>query len=177
MIRLATPADVPGIAALIPVSVRTLSAGLYTGRQIESALVHVFGVDSQLIADGTYYVAVDGDTVVGCGGWSKRATLYGGDQMKAAADPLLDSIRDAARIRAFYVDPAWARQGIGRRIITLSEEAARAAGFRRMEMAATVPGEPLYAALGYAVIERTAHQMPDGVLLPVAHMAKDLTSA
>ena len=172
--RLATDHDIPAIAALIPVSARALSAGLYTERQIERAITYIFGVDSQLIADGTYYVAAHGDRIVGCGGWSKRATLYGGDQMKATADPLLDPTRDAARLRAFFVHPDWTRQGIGRRIIEMSEEAARAAGFQRLELGATRPGEPLYAALGYVVTARMEAPMPDGEVLPIAHMAKSL---
>jgi N-acetylglutamate synthase-like GNAT family acetyltransferase len=173
-VRLATEQDIPSLVRLIPDSVRALSAGLYSERQIESALVHVFGVDSQLIADGTYYVAAADSQIVGCGGWSKRQTLYGGDQMKAEADPLLDPSQDAARIRAFFVHPTWTRRGIGRRIIEACEAAARQAGFQRMELGATVPGEPLYAAMGYAVTERFAIAMPDGESLPAAHMAKTL---
>jgi GNAT superfamily N-acetyltransferase len=174
VVRLATRQHIPSLVRLIPDSVRALSAGLYTERQIESALVHVFGVDSQLIADGTYYVAAADSQIVGCGGWSKRQTLYGGDQMKAEADPLLDPSQDAARIRAFFVHPTWTRRGIGRRIIEACEAAARQAGFQRMELGATVPGEPLYAAMGYAVTERFAIAMPDGESLPAAHMAKTL---
>jgi GNAT superfamily N-acetyltransferase len=174
VVRLATRQHIPSLVRLIPDSVRALSAGLYTERQIESALVHVFGVDSQLIADGTYYVAAADSRIVGCGGWSKRQTLYGGDQMKAEADPLLDPSQDAGRIRAFFVHPTWTRRGIGRRIIEACEAAARQAGFQRMELGATVPGEPLYAAMGYAVTERFAIAMPDGESLPAAHMAKTL---
>jgi GNAT superfamily N-acetyltransferase len=178
-VRLATVDDIPEIAALIPVSARALSAGYYTEREVESAIRYVFGVDSQLIADGTYFVAVDDATgqIVGCGGWSRRATLYGGDQMKAAADPLLDPARDASRIRAFFVHPGWARQGIGRAIIERCEAAAREAGFTRMELGATAPGEPLYAALGYTVTERSVAPMLDGVDLPIAHMAKALAAS
>lgn len=172
VVRLATEQDIPSLTRLIPESVRALSAGYYTDRQIESALVHIFGVDSQLIADGTYYVAVAGDEIVGCGGWSKRKTLYGGDQMKGEADPLLAPRQDAARIRAFFVHPAWTRQGIGRRIIEACEEAAREDGFRRMELGSTMPGEPLYAAMGYIVTERFKIAMPDGESLPAAHMVK-----
>jgi N-acetylglutamate synthase-like GNAT family acetyltransferase len=172
-VRLATEQDIPALNALIPRSARALSAGSYTERQIESAITHVFGVDSQLIADGTYYVVTAEDgRIVGCGGWSKRATLFGGDQMKEEADDLLDPARDAARIRAFFVHPAWTRRGIGRRIIAECEAAARRAGFRRAELGATLPGEPLYAAMGYAVTERFDIPMPDGEVLPAAHMVK-----
>jgi GNAT superfamily N-acetyltransferase len=174
VVRLATEQDVPDLQRLIPESVRALSAGYYTEQQIESAIVHIFGLDSQLIADGTYYAAVMEGLIVGCGGWSKRKTLYGGDQMKSDADDLLDPAREAARIRAFFVHPSWARRGIGRGIIEVCEAAARAAGFREMELGATLPGEPLYAAMGYRVTERFDIVMPDGEALPVAHMVKSL---
>src|SRR5215207_8952415 len=116
-LRLATPADVPALRRLIEASVRGLSAGFYTEPQVESALRHVFGPDSQLIADGTYYVMTDGaGELVAAGGWGRRRTLHGGDQMKAADDPLLDPAVDGARVRAFFVHPAWARRGLARRL-------------------------------------------------------------
>src|SRR5205085_5395002 len=118
----------------------------------ESALVNVFGVDTQLIIDGTYYVAELDGRVVGGGGWSKRKTLYGGDQTKAAEDPLLDPETEPARIRAFFIHPDYARRGIGGRIIETCEQAAREAGFTSIELAATLPGEPLYKAFGYQAI-------------------------
>src|SRR5215207_1080488 len=130
VMRLATEQDIPSLSQLIPASVRALSVGYYTDRQIERAIGYVFGVDSQLIADGTYYVAVADDQIVGCGGWSKRQTLYGSDQMKGEADPLLDPTRDAARIRAFFVLSEWSRRGIGRCIIEKCEAAAQREGFR-----------------------------------------------
>ena len=173
-VRLATKEDAPVLNDLIPLSARALSDGYYTPSQIESAITHIFGVDSQLIADGTYFVVTEDDQIVGCGGWSKRNTLFGGDQMKAAADDLLDPAHDAARIRAFFVHPDWTRRGIGRRIIDECEAAARRAGFRRMELGATLPGEPLYAAMGYTVTERFDIPMPDGEILPAAHMVKSL---
>jgi GNAT superfamily N-acetyltransferase len=173
-IRVATPADIPALQALIPQSVRGLSIGYYTPEQMERAITHIFGVDTQLVADGTYYAAMDGDQYAACGGWSKRKTLYGGDQAKLAVDNLLDPATDAARIRAFFVHPNWARQGIGRRLIETCEDAARAAGFRRMEMAATLPGVPLYAAMGYVTIAETIAPMPDGDGLPIVHMGKDI---
>jgi GNAT superfamily N-acetyltransferase len=174
-LRLATTQDIPALNALIPLSARALSAGSYTPAQIESAITHIFGVDSQLIADGTYFVVTADEHVVGCGGWSKRKTLFGGDQMKGAADDLLDPAHDAARIRAFFVHPDWTRRGIGRRIIEACEAAARRAGYHRMELGATLPGEPLYAAMGYAATERFDIPMPDGEVLPAAHMVKSLT--
>ncbi|MEO7912233.1 MAG: GNAT family N-acetyltransferase [Roseiflexaceae bacterium] len=138
--------------------------------------MHIFGVDSQLIADLTYYAAVsDDDQIVGCGGWSKRKTLFGGDQIKTNLDNLLDPAHDAARIRAFFVHPKWARQGIARRIIQLCEAAAHKEGFHSIELGATLPGEPLYAVMGYTVTHRFDIAMPDGQTLPAAHMVKSLS--
>jgi GNAT superfamily N-acetyltransferase len=173
-IRLSTVEDIPTFKQLIPESVRALSNGYYTPQQIESANRHIFGVDSQLITDETYYTAIAGSEIVGCGGWSKRKTLFGGDQMKSSEDNLLDPAHDPARIRAFFVHANWARQGIGRRIIQLCEEAAQKDGFHTMELVATLPGEPLYAAMGYLVTQRFDVAMPDGEVLPVAKMAKSL---
>ena len=171
-IRLARVDEVPALEQLIARSVRALSVGYYTPRQVELALVHVFGVDSQLIADGTYFaVEVDGQ-LAACGGWSKRRTLYGGDQMKEGEDNLLDPRTEAARIRAFFVDPIFARRGIGKQLIEACETAARAAGFTRLEMGATLPGEPLYAAVGYQAVERFAVPLPDGETLPIIRMEK-----
>ena len=172
--RLATPADILALEQLISTSVRALSANYYSSQQIESALTHMFGVDTQLITDGTYFVAESDGKVVGSGGWSRRNTLFGGDQFKAVADPLLDPMQDAARIRAFFIHPDWARQGIGRRLIAACEEAAWAEGFRSLTLVATRPGEPLYAALGYALTERMEIVLADGVLLPAARMGKSL---
>jgi GNAT superfamily N-acetyltransferase len=174
-IRVATAADIPAIRELIPLSVRRLSAEYNTPAQIESALAHIFGVDTQLIADGTYFVVESAGQLVGAGGWSKRKTLYGGDQAKTEADPLLDPAHDAARVRAFYVHPDWARRGIGTRIIRACEAAAQEAGFTRMELGATLPGEPFYAAMGYRAGERTEAPMPTGEFLPVIVMDKSLS--
>ena len=176
-IRVAVMEDVPALKELIPLSARELSKGFYTPQQAESAIQYIFGVDTQLVQDKTYYVAEAEGAIVGCGGWSKRKTLYGGDQMKAESDPLLDPKVDAGRIRAFFIHPNWARKGIGRRIIQACEEAALADGFTRMELGATLPGEPLYAAMGYVVTERFEIPMGDGTTLPCAHMQKELTPA
>jgi len=173
--RQAKPADVPAIRALIDVSVRGLSEPFYTRQQIDSALRHLFGPDSQLIADGTYYVADAGGEVVACGGWSRRLTLHGGDQAKLGADPLIDPEVEPARIRAFFVHPGWARRGIGRLLFHECSTAARAAGFRDVELTATLPGEPLYTTLGFTVVERGAVQMPDGVQLPTARMRRSIS--
>lgn len=173
-IRLATSAEVPVLEVLIAASVRALSLAYYSSAQIESALVHVFGVDTQLIADGTYFVAELGEQIVGCGGWSKRRTLFGGDQMKTDDDNLLDPTSEPARIRAFFVHPDFARRGIGKQFIEVCEQAAIAAGFRRLELAATLPGEPMYLAVGYEVIERWEHRLADGTALPLVRMGKAL---
>jgi GNAT superfamily N-acetyltransferase len=170
--RVAVMDDVPALQKLIPHSARELSKGYYTPQQIESAITYIFGVDTQLITDRTYYVAEAAGQMVGCGGWSKRKTMFGGDQMKAAQDPMLDPKVDAGRIRAFFTHPEWARKGIGRRIIQACEEAAKAEGFTRLELVATLPGEPLYAAMGYAVTERMNIPMSDGITLPATHMKK-----
>ena len=153
-IRLAEMDDVPALKELIPLSARELSNGYYTSEQTESMIKYIIGVDTQLIIDQTYYVAEADGQIVGCGGWSKRKTLYGGDQIKEQEDPLLDPKVDAGHIRAFFVHPQWTRKGIGRRIILACEAAARTEGFTRMDLGATLPGEPLYAALGYVVTER-----------------------
>jgi predicted N-acetyltransferase YhbS len=174
-IRLATIQDIPALQELIPESVRVLSAGYYSPSQIESALIHIFGVDSQLILDGTYFLAEAEEQVVGCGGWSKRKTLFGGDQSKSSSvDALLDPAQEAARIRAFYVHPKWSRRGIGSRIIRCCEDAARRTGFLKIELVATLPGEPLYSALGYTIREPLEIGTPDGESLPAFHMEKDL---
>lgn len=172
IIRPAVASDIPALKELIPKSVRLLSANYYTAEQVESGLTYIFGVDTQLIEDGTYYVVETEGEIVGCGGWSKRRTLYGGDQAKAEIDSLLDPETDAARIRAFFVHPDRKRQGIGSRIMQICEEAAREAGFAMLELVATLPGEPLYKAFGYEAVERFETVLPDGVALPLARMAK-----
>ncbi len=173
-VRLATPDDIPALRRLIEDSARVLSRGFYTSEQTESAIRHVFGPDSRLIADGTYYVITDAGGLVAAGGWSRRRTLYGGDQMKGADDPLLDPAADAARIRAFFVHPDHARRGLGRRLFETCAAAARLAGFSRLELMATLPGEPLYRALGFQAVERTEAVLPDGVRLPVVRMARSV---
>ena len=175
-LRLATLDDVPAIRALIDASVRTLSASHYSKEQIASSLRWVFGADTQLIIDGTYYVMDADGALVAAGGWSRRATLYGGDQLKTGVDPLLDPDREAARIRAFFVHPAWARRGLARRIYEACAAAALSAGFTQLELVSTLPGEPLYRALGFSPVEELVHEMPDGVGLPVVRMRKTLKS-
>jgi GNAT superfamily N-acetyltransferase len=191
-IRPAVPADVPILRELIDASVRRLQSQDYSPAQIDSALRTVFGVDSQLIADGTYLLAetvpnhnlgfdqqavVPSPVIVACGGWSKRKTLYGGDrwqdlQKKDRQDDLLDPHIDAAKIRAFFVHPDWARQGIGTMVLDACEQAARAAGFRRFEMGATPTGVKLFQERGYVAIERIEVPLEDSITLPVIHMTK-----
>jgi GNAT superfamily N-acetyltransferase len=171
-LRHATPGDVSRLEALIQESVRTLSIGYYTADQVESALRYVFGVDTQLIADRTYYVIESPEGVAACGGWSKRETLYGGDRHKSERDPLLDPRTSPARIRAFFVHPAWARRGLARRLFVACRNAAEAAGFSRFELGATLPGVPLYTRLGFHRDERIDVTLPDGVVLPIVRMSR-----
>jgi GNAT superfamily N-acetyltransferase len=174
-LRPATPADIPALQSLITRSARELSRGFYTPEQIDAAITHVFGVDTQLIADGTYFV-IDGDaaTPAAAGGWSARRTLFGGDQMKADTDPRLDPTTEPARIRAFFVHPQWARRGLARRLYAACAKAALDAGFRAFELMATRPGEPLYAALGFTVVERVLLPLPGGVPVPFTRMRRAL---
>ena len=172
-IRRATLEDVPVLTGLIDASVRGLQVGDYTAAQIDGALWAVYGVDTQLIADGTYFVVEDaGGIIAGCGGWSKRKTLYGGDAFNAREDSLLDPRCDAARIRAFFVHPGWARRGIGSMILEACENAAFAAGFKRLEMGATLTGVPFYRAKGYRAVEDLAVALPDGEALEIVRMEK-----
>ena len=169
-LRLATATDIPALHRLIERSVRGLSTGFYSPAQIENALTHVFGPDTQLIADGTYFVIPAPGGLAAAGGWSKRRTLYGGDQTKRGDDPLLDPASEPARIRAFFVDPDWARRGLGRQLYQHCAEAAAQAGFTELELMATLPGVPLYHALGFVERERTT--ATDG--LPVVRMRRPI---
>lgn len=181
-LRQATPADVPALQALIAESARALSVGHYAPAQIEAAVAHVFGVDTQLVADGTYYVIDAPDGPAAAGGWSRRRTLFGGDQMKDAEDPLLDPATDDARIRAFFVHPRWARQGLARRLYDRCAADARAAGFHGLALMATLPGEPLYHVLGFAPLERVTVRLPGAggapfVDVDFVRMRRDLGAA
>ena len=184
-IRKALSSDVPVLEGLIDRSVRGLQAEDYTRTQLESALATVYGVDSQLIADGTYFVVetesietgssgTGSRVIVGCGGWSKRKTLYGGDQWTRREDSMLDPAKDAAKIRAFFVDPAWVRRGIGTLILDACEAAAIGDGFRRLEMGATLTGIPFYRVRGYAERERLAVPLRNGESLPIVRMEKTI---
>ena len=175
LIRSATHGDIPALDRLIPPSARVLSRAYYSERQIQAAIRYVFGVDSQLIADGTYYVAVDEDEIVGCGGWSWRRTLYGGDQRPMGAGALLDPAVDAARIRAFFVASDHARQGIGGRILSACERAAAATGFSRLELMSTLPGVPFYSRFGFREVERVVDTLPDGTSIEFVRMTRSLS--
>src|SRR3989475_8547934 len=186
-LRLAGPADVPALRELINKAVRGLQAQDYSQAQIEGALKTVFGVDSQLIADGTYIVAEAERNaiaraeaapepseliVVGCGGWSKRKTLYGSDHWTRREDALLDPQRAAGKIRAFFIHPDWARRGVGSMILKACEDAARSRGFTRYEMGATLTGAKLFGAKGYAAVKPISIPLVNGERLPVIHMEK-----
>jgi GNAT superfamily N-acetyltransferase len=191
-IRKAVMADVPLLRRLIEESVRKLQSEDYTPAQREGALESVFGVDSQLIADGTYLVAearivdmtlavenanggknpVSEWVIAGCGGWSKRKTLYGSDHWTGREDTLLDPKRDAAKIRAFFIQPAWARRGVGSKMLEACEAAAREAGFTSYEMGATLTGAKLFGAKGYVAVENIEVPLKNGLTLPIIRMSK-----
>jgi GNAT superfamily N-acetyltransferase len=171
-LRQARHEDVATLQPLIERSVRLLGAEWYSADQIASALRFMFGVDTQLIDDGTYYVVEHSGRIVASGGWSGRRTLFGGDQWKHGADAPLDPATEAARIRAFFVDPASARRGLGRLLFDRCHSDARATGFQRLELMATLPGEPLYRALGFAADERVELVLPDGVQVPLVRMSR-----
>jgi GNAT superfamily N-acetyltransferase len=176
LIRSARPDDVPGLRTLIESSVRRLQANDYTFEQREAALRTVYGVDSQLVADGTYLLAeaVDaGETpIAGCGGWSRHKTLFGGDAWTDREDTLLDPRHDAAKIRAFFVHPDQARRGVGTALLAACEAGARAAGFTRCEMGATLTGARLFGAKGYRALETIQVPLGDGLTMPVVRMEK-----
>jgi GNAT superfamily N-acetyltransferase len=176
-IRLAREEDVPALEILIPLSVRTLQAPFYSAEQMEAAIGPVFGVDQQLIRDGTYFVSEASGEIVGCGGWSRRRAVFGGDRDRAGEDAALDPNHDPARIRAFFVHPEWARRGIGRAILSACELAIQAAGFRSAVMVATTAGEPLYTAFSYRVAKRYEVPLRQGLSLPVVRMCKEFRPA
>jgi GNAT superfamily N-acetyltransferase len=178
-IRPALATDLPVLRALIDASVRQLQADDYTSSQRESALATVFGVDTQLVTDGTYLVVEycpseppASLTIVACGGWSKRKTLYGADQWTDRHDDLLNPTHDAAKIRAFFIHPDWARRGIGTLLLEACETAARSAGFSRFEMGATLTGAKLFRARGYRPVRNLEVPLSNGESLPIIQMEK-----
>jgi GNAT superfamily N-acetyltransferase len=182
VIRVARAEDAAELRRLIEESVRGLQAGDYSAAQIEGALGHALGLDTQLIEDGTYFVAEatgqalavrpDAPVLAGCGGWSRRKTLFGSDHGPHREVGLLDPATDAAKIRAIFVHPAWARRGLGSLILQHCEEAARAAGFGALEMGSTLTGVPLYTLRGYRETGRVDVALPNGEVLQVVRMRK-----
>ena len=181
-LRTATHADVPAIETLIADAGVALSRGFYTDAQAAAVTEQIFGVDTQLVVDGTYFVVEVDGVIAAAGGWSRRGTLFGSDHAKhahgsgnaARPDPLLDPATDAARIRAFFVSPRHARRGLGSRLLVHSAAAAWAAGFRRLTLVATMPGVPLYEAFGFTVDDRFALPLVDGKRIPLATMSRAL---
>ena len=170
--RLATPADVAGLRQVMDAAINELQRPFLNGAQIAASRA-IMGLDTQLIEDGTYFVIEKDRAIAGCGGWSRRATLYGSDMSPGRDAALLDLSKDAARVRAMYTHPAFARQGVGRLILAMCEEAARAEGFTRVELMATMAGEPLYRACGYEPVENTLHES-NGTVVPLLRMRKAL---
>ena len=171
--RLAAEADLPVLRDLMALAIAELQRGFLTDAEIAASRA-IMGLDTQLVADRTYFVIEAGDRIAGCGGWSRRATLYGGDHSSALRDAaLLDPMRDAARVRAMYTHPDFVRRGVGRMILSLCEAAAAAEGFARAELMATLAGEPLYRACGYEEVERTGGEV-DGITVPLVRMGKAL---
>lgn len=172
--RLATLADVPRLTEVMDAAISELQRAYLDDAQVEASRA-VMGIDTQLIEDGTYFVieTIDGD-VAGCGGWSRRGTMYGNDHSPGRDAKLLDPGVDAARVRAMYTSPAYARRGVGRLVLQLCEAAAAAEGFTRLELVGTLAGEPLYAAYGFVPVERldaSATEVP----VPCVRMTKPVT--
>lgn len=159
------------LAALMARAIGELQRGFLSPAEIEASRA-IMGLDTQLIDDGTYFIIESDGALAGCGGWSRRATLFGGDHSAGRDAALLDPAKDAARVRAMYTAPEFARRGVGRMILELCERAAAGQGFSRVELAATLAGEPLYRACGYAVMERMDTDTPPGLRIPLARMGK-----
>jgi GNAT superfamily N-acetyltransferase len=173
-LRLAETTDVPALQALIASSIRGLGSGHYSPAQIDAALGNAFGVDSQLIADRCYFVVEASGRIVAGGGWSFRRTLFGADARAMRDATLLNPATDAARIRAFFVDPAWARRGIGTLLLAACESAAARAGYTRLELMATLSGVALYEARGFTAQAAVTHKVSDDLELVFVPMSKSL---
>lgn len=174
MLRLATINDIPALNKLIEESARTLSKNDYSNEEIEGAIRYVFGVDTELVEDKTYYVIENDGITQACGGWSKRKTLFGGNQFDQRESGYLDPNIDAAKIRAFFVHPDYARRGLGTVLLNYCEQQAMAHGFSRTEMMATLPGVKLYQAMGYSALCEIEYLLPNGVPLKFIHMIKNI---
>jgi GNAT superfamily N-acetyltransferase len=168
--RLAVPEDVPALTAVMDAAIAELQRAYLDEAQIASSRA-IMGIDRQLIEDGTYFVVEAGATIAGCGGWSRRATLYGSDETPGRNAMLLDPAVHPARVRAMYTSPAYARRGVGRRILSLCETAAAREGFKRLELMSTLAGEPLYAAYGFRPLERV-QDSTGGAAVPLVRMEK-----
>lgn len=173
-VRTAVHADIAAMEALIRRSGIGLSAGFYTPQQARAITDHVFGVDTQLVTDQTYFIVEEDGEMVACGGWSRRATLFGADRMKREADLLLDPATQPARIRAFFVDPSAARRGHGKLLLACCTAAAAAGGFTTLELAATLPGVPLYLACGFNEVQRLELELPGPVRVALVRMHKTI---
>jgi GNAT superfamily N-acetyltransferase len=170
--RLARTSDVPALQVLMEAAIAELLKPYLTSTEVAASRA-IMGLDIQLIDDGTYYVIEAEAQLAGCGVWSRRATMYGGSHSPGRSAALLDPATEPARIRAMYTSPAFARRGVGRFIIQLCEDAARSEGYRRAELVATLAGEPLYAACGFAPIERF-EDARGGAAVPLVRMGKQL---
>lgn len=173
IIRPARSEEIPALERLIAASARQLSIGFYSPQETEVAIKHVFGVDSELVGDGTYLVVELDGRIAGCGGWSRRATLFGSDRFADRQMGFVDPAKAPAKIRAFFIAPEFARRGIGAALLDACEAAARAAGFTQAELMATLPGVPFYAAFGYRA-EGEVVQHYDGIALRFVPMRKSL---
>jgi GNAT superfamily N-acetyltransferase len=171
-IRKATLDDVADLKHLIALSARSLNAAHYNDAEIDRALAWVYGVDTRIIQDETYYVVLSGDQLVGCGGWSRRKKNFGGDQTDIDSQDFLNPATEAAKIRAFFVHPDFARQGIGKTLLEVSEAAAKAEGFKHLEMTATLTGRELYATCGYTAQEPLSLDVPNYGPFPALKMVK-----
>src|SRR4051812_23866481 len=169
--RLAVPGDMPDLQRLMTAAIRQLLPQFLPPEKVEASFA-VMGVDSQLIADGTYFILEENGALAGCGGWSRRPPFFGHKHTPRRHARLLDPVTGAARIRAMYTAPGFVRRGVGRQIIELCEAAARAEGFTRTELGAMAGGEPLYRACGYVEIERMQVPTPNGVTVPITRMGK-----
>ncbi|MFZ6798344.1 GNAT family N-acetyltransferase [Undibacterium sp. Di24W] len=171
IVRPSTLEEIPELNQMIIESARVLSRGFYTEQEAESAIKYVFGVDTALVNDGSYFTATLDGELAGCGGWSRRRTLYGGDQRPMGADEFLDPAHDPARIRAFFISPTVARRGVGRAVFEACKHAAIARGFSSLELMATLPGVPFYQVLGFEKVEDVSDTLPDGVTIRFERMS------
>ena len=172
-VRTATMADIEEMRALMHRSIGELLKPFLPPDGVAGSF-EIMGIDTQLIEDGTYFAIEDKGRIVGSGGWSRRATLFGGDHTAGRDSALLDPAKDAARVRAMYTHPDYARRGIGRTVLAACEAAARAEGFRKVELAATLAGEPLYRVAGYKPIEPFTRTTSNGAVVPLIRMGKSL---